>query len=161
MMREQNSLQQTGARLPFSLIVVVTLFFMHGTIAVVEMVVARSMDRDSINLGAVSLIIAVGLLLGSSWARLMAILMTCLVAVVVLVFAAMTINGVPATLEWFGSPVTEVPRWGVLTGCSVIVLISGWQLEYLMRPGTAKLFSRQPAASEGTTLRLRSVGRHD
>ncbi len=128
-------------RFPVSLAIVVALFFVHGTVAVVEMIIAHSRDVLSVNLGAVSLFVAVGMLLGSPLARWVAIAETILLALLFLVFAALAVNGSTALLHWFGNPVPfEVPARfmpAILLGALGIL---AWQLEVLTRPATGLLF---------------------
>lgn len=142
-MPSKESLQPLHQRVgfPTTLKVVIGLFFLHGIVAMMEMVIAYSRGRPSLNMGAISLIIGVGLLLRIPLARWMAIGATFLLAVVILVMAGMAVNGAPAVLDWFGNrtPV-GVPGWALaplgLTGLAALA----WQLEILTRQHTSDLF---------------------
>ncbi len=161
-MTEQHADSQNW--LPLPLILVASIFLVHGTIATMEMLVAYSRGTPSINFGAVSLLIGFGLLLRFRFARLLAIVATSFFAILVLVFAALVINGAPASMDWFGNPTTDVPGWLVLLGGTVVLAIAAWQLEVLLRPSIASLFglpTRSHEAAISPPPFSGKVGRHD
>ena len=92
----------------------------------------------------------------------MAIVMTSLMAILVLVFAALAVNGAPATLHWFGNATaTNVPGWLVLALGCIVLAVAAWQLEVLMRPGIAKLFRHSSSFRSRNEPFCGTIGRHD
>ncbi len=130
-----------GDRLPMALKAVIALFLLHGTLALMAVLMAYAREMPTWHWGVGSLAIGVGLWLRVSWARMVAIVLTIALAVVCLVFAAMVVNGVPASITWFGFAAAEVSRVQSLLGLAVVIVVMAWQLEVLTRPAVAHWFA--------------------
>jgi serine/threonine protein kinase len=139
--------------LPLSLIVVVVLFFVMGSLAVWDMVAAFSKGNVRFELGVLGFPIGIGLLRRRWGWRLAALVMESIALVpgIILVSSQLTHPG-EIRFQLFNTPLTlwNAPVWIN----ALIVALHGWVIWVLTRPTVRAIFrQREAAPSDHSAIR--------
>ncbi|MHC4476397.1 MAG: hypothetical protein ACYTEL_12165 [Planctomycetota bacterium] len=145
-MRGRPEYAPTGPRgakplLPGSLNVVAGLFIIGGIFAVIEMVIALTQNRISINFGVLGLFIGPGLLkLRPGW-RTCALVFIWIGLVALPIIFLLGLSGMgPGYFNVFGVPLARIPGWWVSIGVIPFFLVVLWEYKVLTRPDIKALF---------------------
>lgn len=127
--------------LPGSLNVVAGLFIISGIFAVIEMAVALTQNRISINFGVLCLFIGPGLLkLRRGW-RTCALVYIWIGLVAFPIIFLLGLSGtVPGYFHVFGIQLDRIPGWWVSIGAIPLFLVALWKYKVLTRPDIKALF---------------------
>jgi hypothetical protein len=131
----------TTTTIPTSLKVVAFLFILSGIFSLIEILVALTQSRLSINLGVLALFIGPGLLrLSRGWRTCaLVFLWIAMIGIPIIAILFMAASG-PLDFSLFGQKVGDTPK-----GLSVVLLalmfaLEVWQYWVLTRPDVRRLF---------------------
>jgi len=127
--------------IPSALRIVAWLFIIGGILAVIEVLVALTQSRISINFGVLGLFIGPGLLrLRRGWRTCALVFLWIGLIVFPLIFLLGLSGTIPAYFEVFGIKMARIPSWWVSVGTIPFFLLVFWQYRVLTRPQIRTLF---------------------
>lgn len=127
--------------IPTPLKVVAWLFIIGGIWAVIEVLVALTQSRISINFGVLGLFIGPGLLkLRPGWRTCALVFLWIGLIGFPIIFLLGLSGKVPAYFEMFGVKLARIPSWWVSVGVVPFFLLVLWQYRVLTRPDIRRLF---------------------
>ena len=131
----------TPGKAPTSLKVVAVLFIVGGILAVIEMLVALTQRRISINFGVLGLFIGPGLLKFSrGWRTCGLVLLWIGLVGFPIIFLIGLTGSVPAHFTVFHVKMARIRSWWVSVGVIPFFLLVLWQYRVLTRPDVRRLF---------------------
>lgn len=132
--------------IPSALKIVAWLFIIGGICAVIEVVVALTQNRISINFGVLGLFIGPGLLkLRRGWRTCALVFLWIGLIAFPIIFLLGLSGTIPAYFEVFGIKLARIPSWWVSVGSIPFFLLVFWEYRVLTRPGVRALFGLPPS----------------
>lgn len=127
--------------IPSALKIVAWLFIIGGILAVIEVMVALTQNRISINFGVLGLFIGPGLLkLRRGWRTCALVFLWIGLIIFPIIFLLGLSGTVPGYFEVFGVKVARIPSWWVSVGVIPFFLLVLWIYRVLTRPEIRALF---------------------
>ena len=127
--------------IPSALKIVAWLFIIGGILAVIEVVVALTQNRISINFGVLGLFIGPGLLrLRRGWRTCALVFLWIGLIIFPIIFLLGLSGTIPAYFGVFGIKLARIPSWWVSVGTIPFFLLVFWEYRVLTRPDVRSLF---------------------